>query len=116
MGCAEFTGQQVSAGIDHQTVTAASILLLQERGLNVQDPVKKHIDDAPAAWDRITIYHLLTHTSGIPSFTSFQEYATWEPFATTPAEAVKRFRDKQNFIHAIYFHCGGLDLAPAATQ
>src|SRR5450759_3971598 len=25
------------------------------------------------------------------------------------------FRNKQNFINAIYFHCGGLDLAPAAT-
>jgi transposase len=22
------------------------------------------------------------------------------------------FRNKQNFINAIYFHCGGLDLAP----
>jgi CubicO group peptidase (beta-lactamase class C family) len=75
--------------------TAASVLLLQERGkLNVQDPVKKYMADAPPAWDKITIYHLLTHTSGIPSFTSFQEYPTWEPFATTPAEGVKRFRDK----------------------
>ena len=26
------------------------------------------------------------------------------------------FRNKQNFVHAIYFHCGGLDLAPAATK
>jgi transposase len=26
------------------------------------------------------------------------------------------FRNKQNFIHAIYFHCGGLDLAPAPTK
>ncbi len=26
------------------------------------------------------------------------------------------FRNKQNFITAIYFHCGGLDLAPAATK
>jgi len=25
------------------------------------------------------------------------------------------FRNTQNFIHAIYFHCGGLDLAPQAT-
>jgi CubicO group peptidase (beta-lactamase class C family) len=75
--------------------TAASILLLQERGkLNVEDPVKKYMADAPAAWDKITIYNLLTHTSGIPSFTSFPEYAKWEPFATTPAEAVARFRDK----------------------
>jgi transposase len=26
------------------------------------------------------------------------------------------FRNKQNFINAIYFHCGGLDLAPTATK
>jgi hypothetical protein len=25
-------------------------------------------------------------------------------------------RNKQNFIHAIYFHCGGLDLAPSSTK
>jgi CubicO group peptidase (beta-lactamase class C family) len=76
-------------------LTAASILLLQERGkLNVDDPVKKYMADAPAAWDKITIYNLLTHTSGIPNFTSFPEYAKWELFAATPAEEVARFRDK----------------------
>jgi len=75
--------------------TAASILLLQERGkLNVNDPVKKYMADAPAAWDKITIYNLLTHTSGIPNFTSFPEYPKWEPFAATPTELVGRFRDK----------------------
>jgi CubicO group peptidase (beta-lactamase class C family) len=75
--------------------TSASILLLQERGkLNVEDSVKKYMADAPAAWDKVTIYHLLTHTSGIPSFTSFPEYSKWEPFAATPAEEVARFRDK----------------------
>jgi len=26
------------------------------------------------------------------------------------------FRNKQNFIHAIYFDCGGLDLAPSSTK
>ena len=26
------------------------------------------------------------------------------------------FRNKQNFIHAIYFHCGGLNLAPSSTK
>ena len=26
------------------------------------------------------------------------------------------FRNQQNFITAIYFHCGGLDLAPSPTQ
>jgi CubicO group peptidase (beta-lactamase class C family) len=75
--------------------TAASILLLEERGkLKVTDPVKKYLPGAPAAWDKITIYHLLTHTSGIPSFTGFADYAKLEPFATTSEQLVSRFRDK----------------------
>jgi len=44
--------------------TAACILLLEERGkLRVEDPVKKYMLDAPAAWDKVTIFNLLTHTS-----------------------------------------------------
>jgi len=75
--------------------TAASILLLEERGkLKTGDPVKKLMPDAPAAWDKITIFHLLTHTSGIPNFTAFADYAAQEPFATTPEKLVARFRDK----------------------
>src|ERR1044071_594990 len=75
--------------------TAASILLLEERGkLSTADPVKTYIPDAPAAWDKITIFHLLTHTSGIPNFTSFPDYAKLEPFPATAAELVARFRDK----------------------
>jgi CubicO group peptidase (beta-lactamase class C family) len=75
--------------------TAASILLLEERGkLKTDDPVKKYLLDAPAAWDKITIYHLLTHTSGIPSFTGFPEYPDFEKKPATPEELVKRFADK----------------------
>jgi CubicO group peptidase (beta-lactamase class C family) len=75
--------------------TAASILLLEERGkLSVTDPVKKYMPDAPAAWDKVTIFNLLTHTSGIPSFTSFPDYAKLEPFSTTAEQLVARFRDK----------------------
>jgi CubicO group peptidase (beta-lactamase class C family) len=75
--------------------TAASILLLEERGkLNVNDPVKKYMPDAPAAWEKITIFNLLTHTSGIPNFTDFPDYRNLEPFSATPAELVARFRDK----------------------
>src|SRR3954468_16742034 len=75
--------------------TAASILLLQERGkLNITDPVKKHMPDAPAVWDKVTIYHLLTHTSGVPSFTGFPDYAKLEPFPATALELVGRFREK----------------------
>ena len=75
--------------------TAAAILLLEEHGkLKVDDPVKKYMPDAPAAWDKITIFNLLTHTSGIPNFTSFSDYPKLEPFSTTPEELVARFRDK----------------------
>jgi CubicO group peptidase (beta-lactamase class C family) len=75
--------------------TAASILLLEERGkLSTDDYVKKYMPDAPAAWDKITIYNLLTHTSGIPSFTSFPDYHTSEATPTTPKGMVDRFRDK----------------------
>src|SRR5271170_1807320 len=75
--------------------TAASILLLEERGkLKTGDLVKKYIPDAPAAWDKITIFNLLTHTSGIPNFTSFSDYPSHEPFAATPEQVVAWFRDK----------------------
>lgn len=75
--------------------TAASILLLEERGkLKVEDPVKKYMPDAPAAWDKITIFHVLTHTSGIPNFTSFPDYRDTAAAATTPEKLVARFRDK----------------------
>jgi CubicO group peptidase (beta-lactamase class C family) len=75
--------------------TAASILLLEERGkLKVEDPVKKYMPDAPAAWGKITIFHVLTHTSGIPSFTGFPDYQPTEAIPTTPEKLVARFRDK----------------------
>jgi CubicO group peptidase (beta-lactamase class C family) len=75
--------------------TAASILLLEERGkLKVEDPVKKYMPDAPAAWDKITIFHVLTHTSGIPSFTGFPDFESHEAQATTPEKLVEWFRDK----------------------
>lgn len=50
----------------NKTFTAALVLLLAERGkLSVQDPICKYLSDGPPAWKEVTIYHLLTHTSGI---------------------------------------------------
>ena len=47
-------------------LTAAAILVLEDRGkLKIDDLVKKYLPSAPASWEKITIYHLLTHTSGI---------------------------------------------------
>jgi len=75
--------------------TAASILLLEERGqLKIDDPAKQYLPEAPAAWDKVTIHHLLTHTSGIPNFTSFPDYRSTEGTPTTPEQLVARFRDR----------------------
>src|ERR1700731_318889 len=75
--------------------TAAAILLLEERGkLKVDDPVKKYMPDAPAAWDKITFFNVLTHTGGIPNFTSFPEYAEKSLVATPVEKIVASFKDK----------------------
>jgi CubicO group peptidase (beta-lactamase class C family) len=52
--------------------TAIAILMLEEQGkLNVQNPIAQYIPDYPAG-DKITIHHLLTHTSGIRDFTKMK--------------------------------------------
>jgi CubicO group peptidase (beta-lactamase class C family) len=47
------------------------ILQLQEQGkLQVQDAVCKYIAECPDAWQGVSIFNLLTHTSGIPDISS----------------------------------------------
>lgn len=71
--------------------TAVAILQLAEKGkLKLDDPIKIYYPDAPAAWDRVTIHHLLNHTSGIPSYTDlpgFMAQRSQNPLK--PAEIVK---------------------------
>jgi CubicO group peptidase (beta-lactamase class C family) len=46
--------------------TAMSILLLAQRGqLSLDDEARKHITELPDFGSRLTIRHLLTHTSGL---------------------------------------------------
>jgi CubicO group peptidase (beta-lactamase class C family) len=75
--------------------TAASVLLLQEQGkLSVQDSVCKYVENCPAAWQPVTIHHLLTHTSGIPNLTAFPDYLKTMALPSTVTETIARFRDK----------------------
>ena len=75
--------------------TAASILLLEERGkLTLDDPIKKYVPDAPKEWDKITIFNLLTHTSGIPNFTGLPDYKTLKLDAMPVAKTIVTVRDK----------------------
>ena len=75
--------------------TAAAILILEERGdLSVGDPVGNHLRDAPAHWDELTIFHLLTHTSGVPDFTGFPNFSETRRSPTTTLETVASFSDE----------------------
>lgn len=52
--------------------TAIAVMMLEEQGkLSVNDAVSKYVADYPLG-DKITIHHLLTHTSGIKDFTKMK--------------------------------------------
>jgi CubicO group peptidase (beta-lactamase class C family) len=75
--------------------TAMAVMILQEKGkLDVREKVKTYLPDSPKAWDEVTVHHLLTHTSGIPSFTSFPDYLASMPVHVTLDQLVARFKDK----------------------
>lgn len=72
------TGQQMPVASVTKTMTAASILKLQDQGkLSVQDNVAKHFPADSGMWndnkmpewaEKVTIHHLLTHTSGLTEY------------------------------------------------
>jgi len=75
--------------------TAASILLLQERGkLNVNEPVIKYLHNFPEGWSKVTSRNLLTHTSGIPNFTGAPGFNAYELQDHTPDESVALVQGK----------------------
>jgi CubicO group peptidase (beta-lactamase class C family) len=53
------------ASLTKQFTAAAILLLVDEGKLRLDDLLSVYIDNTPAAWQRITIRHLLTHTSGL---------------------------------------------------
>jgi CubicO group peptidase (beta-lactamase class C family) len=75
--------------------TATVVLLLQAEGrLDVQDHMCVYLPECPAAWQEITIHHLLTHTSGIPNFTGFLDYRKLQATPSAPGQTIARFKDK----------------------
>ena len=73
--------------------TAAAILRLQEQGkLSVRDPLSKFIPDYPRGAE-VTLHHLLTHTSGIHSYTSKPNFLETVSAYTTPEDLIKSFKN-----------------------
>ena len=49
--------------------TATAVLLLVDRGkLSLDDTLDKFFPGGPKYWEKITVKHLLTHTSGLPDY------------------------------------------------
>jgi CubicO group peptidase (beta-lactamase class C family) len=74
--------------------TAVAILMLEEQGkLKVSDPVAKYIPSYPNG-DKITIHHLLTHTSGIKDFTKMKALQNIAQKEMTPEQMVDFFKNE----------------------
>jgi len=74
--------------------TATLVLRLQEhKKLTVQDPICTYLTPCPDLWKPISIHHLLTHTSGIPSYTGLPDYQKTMMVPKTIEQMVAAFRD-----------------------
>src|SRR5215831_16830141 len=63
-------------GSTSKQFTAASILLLEKQGkLSVHDDVRKYLPEIPDYGHKITILHLLNHTSGLRDYLTLFELA-----------------------------------------
>jgi len=75
--------------------TAVSILMLMEQGkLKLDDEITKFIPDYPVQGNKISVHHLLNHTSGIKSYTSLESWtAIWRQ-DYTPLEMIGLFKNE----------------------
>ena len=74
--------------------TSMAVMQLQQQGrLKVQDPICQYLTPCPDAWKTVTIHHLLTHTSGIPSYTNSPSYVSTMMMPKTVEQMVAGFRD-----------------------
>jgi CubicO group peptidase (beta-lactamase class C family) len=72
--------------------TAMAVLRLAEEGkLSLQDPLSKYFPDLPNA-KKITLEHLLTHTSGLCCLTSAPDFYSRVTTPTTPANVIEYFK------------------------
>src|SRR5262249_13594137 len=73
--------------------TAMAILILQDRGrLNVGDPLCNYVPNCPSTCQSIPLFQLLTHTSGIPNYTDFDDFPSLIDVPVTVEALIDRFR------------------------
>ena len=76
--------------------TAVAVLQLYEQGkLDIFEDFTVYLKKYPKPKHRITIHNLLTHTSGIPSFTSFADNNVLKKLPADVNKTIDRFKDKK---------------------
>lgn len=72
-----------------KSFTATVVMDLVEEGKIVLDePIPTYLPDLPEAWKGVTVRHLLTHTSGIPSYTEAGDFLQLARTEHKPEEIV----------------------------
>jgi CubicO group peptidase (beta-lactamase class C family) len=59
-----------SGSVGKQFTATAVMMLVEEGKINLDDPITHYFQDAPAAWQQVTVRELLSHTGG---FTDYPE-------------------------------------------
>jgi CubicO group peptidase (beta-lactamase class C family) len=72
-----------AGSVRKQFVAAAILLLVEEGKLSLADDVRKHIPQLPDYGHKITLDHLLTHTSGLRDWPGLLNLAGGDPDAMT---------------------------------
>ena len=98
--------------------TAAAILMLAQQGkLAVTDDVTRFLPDYPSGGRKVTIDHLLTHTSGIKSYTGMPEFWKTQGQDASVSEMIDFFKkepfefepgEKWNYNNSGYFLLGAI--------
>jgi CubicO group peptidase (beta-lactamase class C family) len=57
-----------SGSVGKQFTATAIMMLVEDGKLKLEDKINQYFTDAPAAWQNITIRHLLSHTSGTTDY------------------------------------------------
>jgi len=80
-------------GSNSKQFTAMAILLLEQQGrLHVSDLLCSFIEACPTDWEAITLKHLLTHTSGVPDYTNFEDFPQLIGTAVSVTDLIARFK------------------------
>jgi CubicO group peptidase (beta-lactamase class C family) len=80
--------------ITKQFTSVAILMLLEEGKITLEDEITKFIPDYPTKGKKITIHHLLTHTSGIKSYTSMQSFGKVMTIDETPLKFINFFKNE----------------------